>query len=442
MQFNTLKQFRHAIYLCFQRAQDALFETCDALLTEPAARTYVELSLSPLFTRRWPSLYAALKDGDIQRATLQRMTAQFAPPPSPGNRLVLGLDTTGVARPESPTANDRTYLYVHNLPKGHAPATVGWSFSSLVVLPETPSSWMYVLDNQRVPSATTAGQMGANQLRAVVPHLRERPVLVADRHYGSAKFVSATAAIECDKLLRIPGNRVFYRPAPRRRKHQRGASKKDGAPFKCKDAHTHSKPTATWQGLDDQGHRLEVTAWSDLHFKQCRAVTLSVIRVIRQGATNKKRDPRVSWFIWVGRSQPPLKEVWKTYRRRYGHEHGFRFDKQDLLWLEPRVRTPEQFQRWTDVVSISRNQLVLARAEAEVQWHPWDAQDRPVTPRQVRRSMGAILTKLGTPVRPPQRRGKSPGRSRGAKVKLAQRYKVVYKGEPDAKYAKKRHLSS
>jgi hypothetical protein len=437
MQFNTLNQFRHAIYPCFTRAQDALFETCDALLTEPAAHSYAELSLSPHFTRRWASLYAGLKDGRIDRTTLQRVVAQFAPPPSPSARLLLGLDATGVARPESPTAKDRTYLYVHNLPKGHAPATVGWSFSSLVVLPESPSSWMYVLDNQRIPSTTTAGQMGADQLTAVVPYLRERPWLVADRHYGSAKFVSATAAIECDKLLRIPGNRVFYRPTPRYRKHQRGAPRKDGTPFKCKDARTHRQPTATWQGRDDQGHRLEVTAWSDLHYKQCRTVTLTMIRVIRHGASNKKRDPRVSWFIWVGRQRIPLQHVWKTYRRRYGHEHGFRFDKQDLLWLEPRVRTPEQFQRWTDVVALGRNQLVLARAEAKIQWRPWDAQERPVTPRQVRRSMGAILTKLGTPAQSPQLRGKSSGRSRGTRVKPAPRYKVVYKGKSNAKCAQK-----
>ena len=437
MQFNTLKQFRHAIYPCFLKAQDALFETCDALLTEPAARTYVELSLSPRFTRQWPSLYAALKDGRIDRAMLQRMQAHHAPLPSTSQRLLLGADSTGIARPESPTARDRTYLYVHNLAKGHAPATVGWSFSSIVVLPETPSSWTYVLDNQRIPSTTTAGQMAAEQLGAVVPHLPERPLLVADRYYGSAKFVSATAEVDCDKLLRIPGNRVFYRPAPRRRKHQRGASKKDGAPFRCKDARTHRKPSASWQGTDDQGHKLEVAAWAGLHYKQCRAVTLTVLRVIRHGASGKKRDPRVSWFIWVGRTLIPLSQVWKTYRRRYGQEHGFRFDKQDLLWLEPHVRTPDQFQRWTDLVAIGRNQLVLARPEAHAQCQPWDVSGRPVTPRQVRRSMGAILTKLGTPARSPQLRGKSPGRARGAKIKSAPRYKVVYKGKPGAKSAQK-----
>jgi hypothetical protein len=181
-QFNTLDQFRHDVYSCFQKAQDALFETCDALLTEPTARSLAELSLSPYFTRQWPSLYAALKDGRIGRAELQRVFAQYAPLPSTGQRLLLGVDGTGIARPESPTAQDRTYLYVHNLPKNAAPVTVGWSFSSLVVLPETTSRWTYVLDNQRIPSQTTAAQMAAGQLGEVVPHLPVRALLVADRY--------------------------------------------------------------------------------------------------------------------------------------------------------------------------------------------------------------------------------------------------------------------
>jgi hypothetical protein len=30
------------------------------------------------------------------------------------------------------------------------------------------------------------------------------------------------------------------------------------------------------------------------------------------------------------------------YARRFGQEHGYRFDKQDLLWAAPRVRTPSR----------------------------------------------------------------------------------------------------
>jgi hypothetical protein len=372
-------------------------------------------------------LYAALKDGQIERNELRRILAQFAPTPSPGQWLVLGLDGTSVARPESPTAQDRTYLYAHNLPHSTKPVTVGWQFSSVVVLPEPTSSWTYVLDTERISSATNAGSVGATQLKAIVPLLPVPACLVADRHYGSATFIKRTAEIPCAKLLRIPRNRVFYRPAPAPT-GKRGAPKKEGTPFRCRDARTHGKPTDTWEGTDERGHTIEVACWTGLHVKPCRTVTLTVIRVTRHGATGKKRDPRVSWFIWIGAARLPLAQVWSLYRRRYGHEHGLRFDKQDLLWLEPHLRTPEQFQRWTDLVGIVRDELVLARPEVEALRQPWESRTRAATPRQVRRVMSRIVGTLGTPTQPPRPRGKSPGRARGAKIQRARHYPVVYKG--------------
>lgn len=438
-QFNTLNEFRHAVYPCFEKAQDALFELSDALLTEPTARTFAELSLSPRFRRRWPSLYAAVKDGQINRAALVQTQARFAPAPAAGQRVLLGLDSSGIARPESPTARDRTYLYVHNVnvPSRRTVVTPGWQFSSVVVLPATTSSWTYVLDTQRIPSTTTPAEFAGSQLQTVRASLAERPIVVADRYYGSAKFVQATATVACDKLLRIAGHRVFYRPAPPPHRHQRGARKKDGPPFKCKDARTHGKPTATWDGADEQGRRIQVAAWVGLHFRPCREITLTVIRVMRHGASGQKRDPKISWFIWIGEALLPLEQVWPLYRRRYGHDHGFRFDKQDLLWLEPRLRTPEQFQRWTDVVSIVRNEVVLARAEVATWRYPWESRTQPDTPRQVRRHLGAILGLLGTPARVPQPRGKSPGRARGMKPKPAPRFKVVYKDAKRNRNARK-----
>jgi hypothetical protein len=426
MNLNTLRRFRQALYQALRQAKDALFEVCDALVSEPAAHSFAELSLSPRWRRRWCSLYAAFRDGCIDRAALRTTFARQAPLPGVGQRLVVGVDVSTVARPESPTARDRTYQYVHNLPDCRAPVTVGWGFSAVVVLPEAPSSWTYLLDNQRVPSDCTAAQVAAEQLAALTPLLSVRPVLLGDRYYGSAAFVQATAAIPCDKLLRIPGNRVFYRPAPPRT-GKRGAPRKDGTPFRCRDARTHGKPTATWAGHDEHGQRIEVAAWVNLHYKQCRDVSVTVIRVIRHGASGKKRDPRMSWFVWLGLELVPLADVWPTYRRRYSQEHGFRFEKQDLLWTAPHLRTPEQFQRWTDIVAAARNQLYLARDTVAAQRYPWEAQQRAVTPRQVRRAMHQILAQLGTPAQPPQPRGKSPGRRHGTKVKPAQRYAVVYK---------------
>jgi|SRR5437763_4695056 len=140
MNLTTLQAFRHAIYECFERAGDALFNTIDALLTEDQARSFPELSLSPSFPRRWPSLYEAFEDGRIDEARLRAVLATYLPQPEAGECLWTGIDTTSIERPKARTSADRSAQLVHNLPAADKAVTYGWSFSSLVVLPEQPSS--------------------------------------------------------------------------------------------------------------------------------------------------------------------------------------------------------------------------------------------------------------------------------------------------------------
>ena len=141
MNSDTLSAFRHDLYACFCQAGDALMNLADALLTETPAQSLPELALSPFFQRRWPSLYEALQDADIDREALQKLFAKYAPLPKPGERLVLGGDASSILRVCSKTAKDRTYVHASNLPEGTKPVRAGWQFSTLVVLPETNSSW-------------------------------------------------------------------------------------------------------------------------------------------------------------------------------------------------------------------------------------------------------------------------------------------------------------
>lgn len=175
-----------------------------------------------------------------------------------------------------------------------------------------------------------------------------------------------------------------------------------------------------------------MACWANLHLKTQRDAPITVLRVTRPAARASKRDPRESWFWWLGGPLPPLAEVPQLYARRFGLEHGYKLDKQALLWDAPRLRSPEQFARWTDVVAAVHNQLVLARPLAAAIQRPWESGKRPVTPQQVRRALGRILAQVGTPVRPPRPRGKSPGRAPGAIVKRAARHPVVRKTPPKA----------
>jgi DDE superfamily endonuclease len=189
MNLNTLKAFRHEVYASFTRAKDALFNTVDALITETAAHSFAELSLSPAFERRWSSLYEAFEDGRIERERLQATFMHYLPMPAAGQRRLGGIDASTIARPQSKTAADRITLPVPNLPQSRTvPLTVGWQFSTLVVLPQSPSSWCSILDSRRIASHQTAAEVAAEQLREAVARLPPgmRPLLVGDRYYPSA----------------------------------------------------------------------------------------------------------------------------------------------------------------------------------------------------------------------------------------------------------------
>src|SRR4051812_447668 len=117
MNFNILQQFRHELYTCFGLGRDALFNLADALLTETQAHSLIELSLSPYFERKWPSIYEALQLGNLNQARFEATLVKYAPTTSQKERVVLAVDATNVERPFSPTSPDRGYLYLHNLPQ-------------------------------------------------------------------------------------------------------------------------------------------------------------------------------------------------------------------------------------------------------------------------------------------------------------------------------------
>jgi hypothetical protein len=435
MERTTLGAYRDALYACCTRARDALFEVGDALATQDGARAFVELSLAPAFRRRWPSLYAALGDGRIDADALRALFVASAPrPASCGGRLVLTVDSSPIPRPYARTVADRTLVHVpaagRVLPAHTAPVQPGWAFSTLVVVPDPPSSWTHILDSRRLPSDQTAAQVGAQQLAEVVPRLEERPVCLADGAYATAGWVQATAAVACDQLVRAAATRVLYYPAPPRT-GRRGRPPLDGPRFQGSDPAPHGAPDGEWTGTDAGGQAVGLRWWGGLHLKAARAVPITVVCLTRVGAAGTKRDPRDTWFWWLGgRPLPPPAELARLYPRRFSVEHGYRFDKQHLLWAAPHVRTPEQMERWTQVVSAVHNELGLARDLVPAQRRPWEAATRPLSPRQVRRALPRLLGQLGTPAAAPRPRGKAPGRARGAVIAHAPRHPVIRKGTP------------
>nr|WP_246605513.1 hypothetical protein [Sphaerospermopsis torques-reginae] len=67
------------------------------------------------------------------------------------------------------------------------------------------------------------------------------------------------------------------------------------------------------------------------------------------------------WLAFVGEEMPPLNEVWKLYLRRFAVDHWYRFIKQRLHWTLPKLSTPQQCDRWSDLMPLITWELWLAR---------------------------------------------------------------------------------
>lgn len=441
MNHHTLNECRHAVAGCFTHARDALFNMVDALSSETAARSFPAWSLSPFFQGKWANAYEAFEEGKITGTQLREVVIQIAPLRGPGQHVFLGGDTSNWPRPDAQTSADRTLAPLPTVPARVQVACPGWVIRSVGVLPEEARQGTFVLDTQRVTSSELATEVAASQLAAVVNVLVQRgwrPVIIGDRWYACAPFLVRMSDVPARCVLRVKSNRVFDRPAPVRQPGQRGARRKDGARFQCSDVRTHGQPDASWEGTDATGKRGDVHCWNRLHLRTARFVEVSVIQVIRHGASERPRDPKISWFVWKGYQDEaaPLAEISPTYRLRSSHEHGYRLDTQVLRWHIPRLRTPEHTERWTQVVACAHHQVVWARPLVTGISRPWETRRVQLTLAQVRRAMPGLLAQLGTPARPPQPRGKAPGRAKGFHPKPALRHHVMRKASTKEKKRK------
>lgn len=423
MNLNTLKAFRHGVYQSFKQASDALFNLADALASEDRARSLPELSLSPCFERKWSSIYEALEDGIIEEKELQRVFLTHQPPRHP--IPLVAVDSTSIARPKARTSEDRRAQHVHNMPESAKPVTYGWQFSTVVALPEKPSGWTYVLSQRRVETTTTAIQLAFQQLSELAPQLPKETIVLLDRGYDSAWLWCQLSTLPLQgSLIRLKSNRCFYRPAPPPT-GKRGAPRKRGNKLQPNEPTSQGDPTGEGEAKDPAGALVRVRFWKQMQLREVDWLPLCVIQVERPHAADTKRDPRISWFVWIGDADADLVQVALCYVHRFSQEHGYRFDKQSLFWQDVHVRTPAQFERWSWLVAVAHNLLVLSRETAGVSFRPWENRQRAPTLQQVRRGMGKLLQQLGTPARAPQPRGKSPGRAKGVTVRRAKRFPVV-----------------
>jgi hypothetical protein len=430
-QLNKLIALRQDAYHCLGPARDALFELTDAVMLTSSPPSLAHLSMSPVFRRRWPSLYEALQDGRPDPDALATLYSKHVgPTPTTLSvpRVILAVDHTAWSLPASPTLPGRTYQHKHTQTPNGRPVTVGYGFSSVAWIPESQGSWALPLFHQRIRPSENTLSKAASQLRKACQLLGPsvRPLSLLDSQYGCAPFVKSTTDIASDKLMRLRGNLCLRKAPPPYTGH--GHRCKHGEKFKLKDEATWGEPDEWLEVEDPKLKRVEVRLWKDLHFRSTARHPMRVLRIFRPGARGTRRDPKAQWLAWVGEEPPPLEELWGVYGRRFALDHWYRFAKVNLHWTLPHLGTAEQYERWSDLMPLITWELWLGRGVVCERVLPWqEPQVEKLTPGRVCQSMGGVMVAIGTEACVPKARGKSPGWPKGKPRRKREVYPVIRK---------------
>ena len=441
--FNSLRRFRAGVYGTFGARRDALFELLDAATVAGLVPSLAHLSLTAVHRRRWGSLYDGLAVGTLDAPALRELVGRW---PLDDGQPIYALDTSVWPRDDAEASPGRGYYYSASRQSAGQPIVAGWSYGWLAQLSFAHDSWTAPLDVRRVAPTDDAHAVAAEQIRGLLGRLPADgpvPLCVFDAGYDPTKLGRELGDLDGERvavLVRLRSGRCFY--ADPDRQPRTGRPRRHGRKLACDDPTTWWAPTAEHREEHAQYGAVRVRAWAGVHAKtedhptrgsrRPRPIvhgTLVLVEVER--LPRQTRIPKQLWLWWRGPGTPDLAVLWRAYVHRFDLEHTYRFCKQTLNWTTPRVRHPEQADRWTWLVLLAYTQLRLARRAIDDRGLPWERPQRPhrraLTPARVRQAFPQLLATLDTPADPPKPCGRSPGRPLGRRSGPAPRHPAIKK---------------
>jgi hypothetical protein len=443
---DALHAFRRSFYECLHRRGDALFELTDAILAadDAAVPSPAHLSLQAPHRRGWGSLYAALDRGRIDVEALRSLLACH---PLDGSETpVYAVDASVWPRCDAECSPERGFYYHPSRHSAGQPIVAGWAYQFVARLNFVRESWTAPMDVERIRPAQDANEVACGQVKVLLERLGKEesvPLFVFDAGYDPVKLQLGVEGSPCQILVRLRAGRRFYGdPGLCDPPAHVGRPRRHGPKMKCNDPSTWPEPSAEHHCEDAGYGSVRVRAWAELHPKvqnhagrgtrgplPIAVGTLVLVEVERLPRGESRREPRVLWLWWHGPegTAPDLDLLWRSYVRRFDLEHTLRFLKQSMGWTTPRVRHPEQADRWSWLVVAAYTQLRLARACVADLRLPWERRydTGRLTPVRVHRVVSSLLVALGTPAKAPKPCGRSPGRPKGRLSGRAKRYPAI-----------------
>lgn len=448
-----LKQFRTELYQNMANRADTLMELVDALCSNPAAGSVVELSQTACFRRSYSSLFKAVDEWQSGKMWLPHLLQPYLPEPHRRLFRLLIVDVTAQPRPYGHAVADRGMVYQPTMVKGNKPVTIGHQYSSVALGLEPEdgisSGWVLPLLTERVSTSEDKEMVGSRQIDDLLddpqlPFGRELSVEVVDSSYSKVSYLYAHRRhSNLITIVRAKSNRTFYHQFQPTADAAVGHPRWYGDPFKLSDPATHSAPDETltrWEtGTRGKRYRVEIRAWHNMlmrgkHTLPMHRHPFTLIGVTRYNEAGQPACKRPLWVLVMGerRAELSLEQLYPIYPARFDIEHFFRFGKQKLRLS--RFQTPEvaREEKWWQLNHLAYAQLWVARHLTEALPRPWERslpqrKNRLISPTLTQRDFARIIRQVGTPATAPKLRNIPPGRPPGYKLTKRPRQPVLVK---------------
>jgi len=373
----------------------------------------VALSESPLFRRKFSSVYDALVHGQLDVSLKDLLiSSQDANWEKIAGYEIHAVDATPNERMAAETLPDRGVMKAQQKDA----VRYGHKYSWLVRLVQSGSSWVAPEDIERISTETTATKLAAQQVKDLAERNRRPKVVTADSRYRDKHFLGRFAGLENTyALVRLQNNQKLSQEPEPKSQGSRGAPRKQGTDFQLSAIECKADVSQEFV-LGKQ--TVYVQVWHKLHFKRLAKVVGSVVCIEFLKEEGTPRYKRPIWLFWTGPEAVTLQDLCRMYLWLFAIEHLFRFLKQHLGLNSHRSNNLESLQRWMWLVGLAYWQLLFMRATVcadRPAWHPHtkEGQSKPLTPAQVQRSAQAFLLQSGTPAASTRRAGKGRGRQKG-----------------------------
>ena len=422
-----INEFREAVYQKVVWRPAAILDLVDALTIAEHVSSPVALSESPLFRRKFSSVYDALVHGELgDDLKILFSDSQDTDWETIGGYEIHAIDATPNERMSAETLTDRGALKAQQ----KDPVRYGHKYSWLVRLVQSGTSWVAPEDIERIDTQTTDTKVAAQQVQDLAVRDQRPKVITADSRYRDKHFLGAFAGLENTYgLVRLQNNQVLSQEPVPKPAGSRGAPRKHGADFQL--TNIPREPDALEEFCLGK-QKVRVRLWHKLHFKRLAKVQGAVgcVEFLKEDGTARYKRPL--WLFWTGPEDVAPQDLCRMYLWRFAIEHLFRFLKQHMGLNSNRSSNLASLQRWMWIVALAYWQLLLMRDTVQPNrpaWHPHkkDGQVKSLTPAQVQRSAQAFLLQAGTPAPNTRPAGKGSGRQKGYLPAPRKRFDVVFK---------------